>query len=161
MTRRHVRISAVDIVWLYMGCIMAATPRQESLVRGRRWAVLRVHAIQYNPHNCNFMPHKTTQRFDGCRGSLPFAQECRLGVWFGVGCTASCGWSVRCVGFRGDAWSVMLSPCNTLQAAQVGPSSSALLKDINPQPDYNAQHDNQTTMHSTTTKRLKTNKSGL
>ena len=49
----------------------------------------------------------------GCRGSLPFAQECRLGVWFGVGCTASCGWNVRCVGVRGDAWSVMLSPCNT------------------------------------------------
>ena len=28
-------------------------------------------------------------------------------------CTASCGWNVRCVGVRGDAWSVMLSPCNT------------------------------------------------
>ena len=29
---------------------------------------------------------------------------------------ASCGWHVRCVGVRGDAWSVMLSPCNTDQA---------------------------------------------
>ena len=35
-------------------------------------------------------------------------------VWFRWGCTASCGWNVRCVGVRGDAWSVMLSPCNTL-----------------------------------------------
>ena len=34
-------------------------------------------------------------------------------VWFRWGCTASCGWNVRCVGVRGDAWSVMLSPCNT------------------------------------------------
>ena len=34
-------------------------------------------------------------------------------VWFCWGCTASCGWNVRCVGVRGDAWSVMLSPCNT------------------------------------------------
>ena len=30
-----------------------------------------------------------------------------------LGCTASCGWHVRCVGVRGDAWSVLLSPCNT------------------------------------------------
>ena len=28
-------------------------------------------------------------------------------------CTASCGWNVRCAGVRGNAWSVMLSPCNT------------------------------------------------
>ena len=34
-------------------------------------------------------------------------------VWFRWGCTASCGWHVRCVGVRGDAWSVLLSPCNT------------------------------------------------
>ena len=34
-------------------------------------------------------------------------------VWFRWGCTASCSWNVRCVGVRGDAWSVMLSPCNT------------------------------------------------
>ena len=34
-------------------------------------------------------------------------------VWFRWGCTASCGWNVRCVGVRGDTWSVMLSPCNT------------------------------------------------
>ena len=34
-------------------------------------------------------------------------------VWFRWGCTASCGWNVRCVGVRGDAWSVLLSPCNT------------------------------------------------
>ena len=25
----------------------------------------------------------------------------------------ACGWNVRCVGVWGDAWSVMLSPCNT------------------------------------------------
>ena len=36
-------------------------------------------------------------------------------VWFRCGCTASCGWNVRCVGVRGDAWSVMLSPCNTIK----------------------------------------------
>ena len=35
-------------------------------------------------------------------------------VWFRWGCTASCGWHVRCVGVRGDAWSVLLSPCNTV-----------------------------------------------
>ena len=35
-------------------------------------------------------------------------------VWFRWGCTASCGWNVRCVGVRGDPWSVMLSPCNTV-----------------------------------------------
>ena len=35
-------------------------------------------------------------------------------VWFRWACTASCGWNVRCVGVRGDAWSVMLSPCNTV-----------------------------------------------
>ena len=29
-------------------------------------------------------------------------------VWFRWGCTASCGWNVRCVGVRGDAWSVSL-----------------------------------------------------
>ena len=36
-------------------------------------------------------------------------------VWFRWGCTASCGRNVRCVGVRGDAWSVLLSPCNTTQ----------------------------------------------
>ena len=35
-------------------------------------------------------------------------------MWFRWGCTASCGWHVRCVGVRGNAWSVLLSPCNTL-----------------------------------------------
>ena len=34
-------------------------------------------------------------------------------VWFRWGCTASCGWNVRCVGVRGDAWPVLLSPCVT------------------------------------------------
>ena len=38
-------------------------------------------------------------------------------VWFRWGCTASCGWNVRCVGVRGDAWSVLLSPCNTKKSA--------------------------------------------
>ena len=38
-------------------------------------------------------------------------------VWFRWGCTASCGWNVRCVGVRRDAWPVMLSPCNTLGCA--------------------------------------------
>ena len=34
-------------------------------------------------------------------------------VWFRCGCSACCGWNVRCVGVRGDAWLVLLSPCNT------------------------------------------------
>ena len=41
-------------------------------------------------------------------------------VWFRWGCTASCGWHVRCFGVRGDAWSVLLSPCNTLAWCFVG-----------------------------------------
>ena len=44
-----------------------------------------------------------------------------VGLEYGLvswGCTASCGWNVRCVGVRGDAWSVMLSPCNTHKASQ-------------------------------------------
>ena len=46
-------------------------------------------------------------------------------VWFRWGCTAFCGWNVRFVGVRGDAWSVMLSPCNTLmhEALLVAPTS--------------------------------------
>ena len=34
-------------------------------------------------------------------------------VWFRLGYTTSCGWNVRCVGVRGSAWPVLLSPCNT------------------------------------------------
>ena len=34
-------------------------------------------------------------------------------VWFRWGCTASCGWNVRCVGVQGGAWPVLLSPCTT------------------------------------------------
>ena len=30
-----------------------------------------------------------------------------------LGCTASCGWHMRCIVVRGDAWPVLLSPCNT------------------------------------------------
>ena len=34
-------------------------------------------------------------------------------IWFCWGCTASCGWHMRCIVIRGDAWLVLLSPCNT------------------------------------------------
>ena len=40
-------------------------------------------------------------------------------VWFRWGCTASCGWNVRCVGVRGDAWPVLLSPCNTNSSTEI------------------------------------------
>ena len=40
-------------------------------------------------------------------------RECRLGVWFGFVGAALLPAVVRCVRVRGDAWSVMLSPCNT------------------------------------------------
>ena len=40
-------------------------------------------------------------------------------VWFRWGCAASCGWIVRCVGVRGDAWPVLLSPCNTCECMLV------------------------------------------
>ena len=43
-------------------------------------------------------------------------------VWFRWGCPASCGWKVRCVGVRGDAWPVLLSPCNTHHTAAGTPS---------------------------------------
>ena len=49
-----------------------------------------------------------------CRSSLPFVRGCRVGVWFGFVRAASCGWNVRRVGVRGDAWPVLLSPCNTI-----------------------------------------------
>ena len=31
----------------------------------------------------------------------------------GSACTASCGWHMRCIVVRGDAWPLLLSPCNT------------------------------------------------
>ena len=34
-------------------------------------------------------------------------------TWFRSGCTASCGWHMCCIVVRGDAWPVLLSPCNT------------------------------------------------
>ena len=34
-------------------------------------------------------------------------------IWFCWGCTASCGWHMRCIVIRGDAWLVLHSPCNT------------------------------------------------
>ena len=46
-------------------------------------------------------------------------------VWFRWGCTASCGWNVRCVGVRGGAWPVFLSPCNTDSHATTATSSLA------------------------------------
>ena len=47
-----------------------------------------------------FPPNRPTQR------GIPVVR-CTLQT------TASCGWNVRCVGVRGDAWPVLLSPCNT------------------------------------------------
>ena len=29
-------------------------------------------------------------------------------------CNASCGWHMRCIVVQGDAWPLLLSPCNTL-----------------------------------------------
>ena len=34
-------------------------------------------------------------------------------AWFGSVCTASCGCHVHCIVVRGDAWPMLLSPCNT------------------------------------------------
>ena len=33
--------------------------------------------------------------------------------WYRWVCTASCGWHMRCIVVRGDAWPLLLSPCNT------------------------------------------------
>ena len=84
----------------------------------RYWVVARLVAGRVRAHSC--VRETCVRRLQAAwgmtvsRSSLPFARECRLGVWFGFvwACTASCGWNVRCVGVRGDAWSVMLSPCN-------------------------------------------------
>ena len=46
---------------------------------------------------------------------LSFARVCRDGVWFGFVGSAllSCGWRMRCIVVKGDAWPLLLSPCNT------------------------------------------------
>ena len=36
-------------------------------------------------------------------------------VWFRWVCTASCDWHMRCTVGRGDAWPLLLSPCNTME----------------------------------------------
>ena len=51
-----------------------------------------------------------------CGIVVSFARLYRIGLWFLFcqACTASCGCYKHCVHIRGDAWPMLLSPCNNM-----------------------------------------------
>ena len=76
---------------------------------GSRWSVLccfwRCHCFVVRGDRRDARPLFLSP----CHTDTPFCAGVSAWsmVWFRWGCTASCGWNVRCVGVRGDAWPVL------------------------------------------------------
>ena len=101
--KAHCHLLPWPLVWRHMhlhcGWILSVN---------RPTAYVLVHLCGFTLPRCRGRFHDIACKLACMTATVPIHAVGRAQV-----CHTCFGWNVRCVGVRGDAWSVMLSPCNT------------------------------------------------